>query len=136
MTQTTFLRFTGSLPETLSTLDNLKQLVVDSCRLSGPFPTTVLGNMPGITHVSMFQNRFSGPLTNAISGATSLVELNLGQNDLEDTVPMAALASLTKLRQLILVPNPRLLLPDEDQVADLRQKLPRTNICVSWKNYA
>lgn len=83
-------RFTQGLPETLTTLTKLRQIVADSNRLAGAFPSDMVGMMPDLTHLSVQRNRFTSELQGSISGATSLMDLNISANDLEGRlVPVA-----------------------------------------------
>ena len=76
-------RVTQGLPETLTTLTKLRQIVADSNRLAGAFPSDMVGMMPELTHLSVQRNRFTSELQGSISGATSLMDLNISANDLE-----------------------------------------------------
>jgi Leucine-rich repeat (LRR) protein len=73
--------------ETIDMLDN---------QLSGTIPSFIFEKNPGLSHVIVAGNSFTGPIPFEISGATKLSDLKLSGNQLTGTIP----SEIGRLEQL------------------------------------
>lgn len=51
------------------------------------------------------------------------------------SLPMGALATMRCLKSVNLLNNSRLMQPSPDEMDELRDALPKTNLAVAWENY-
>ncbi|KAL9308171.1 putative polygalacturonase [Arabidopsis thaliana] len=78
---------TGSFPQFLFQLPNLKYVYIENNRLSGPLPVNI-GALSQLEAFSLEGNRFTGPIPSSISNLTLLTQLKLGNNLLTGTIPL------------------------------------------------
>ena len=77
----------GQLPEgALAALTELSELMIDSNRIRGPFPSTI-GSLWHIRKLNMAYNHFSGPIPSSICRLKKLRKLLLQDNHLSGSVP-------------------------------------------------
>ncbi len=79
------------------------RLVLRSEALTGSIPQE-LGNLTGLTHLRLDENRFTGPIPSELGSLTRLRELNVNGNALTGSIP-PALGGLTHLERLWLNDN-------------------------------
>ncbi|RAJ93002.1 Leucine-rich repeat (LRR) protein [Larkinella arboricola] len=117
----------GTIPESLSSLTNLQQLLLDNNQLSGSIPTslgnltqlqslllnnnqftgsipTSLGNLTNLEYLYLYGNQLSGSIPESLGNLTRLQYLMLDRNQLSGPIP-ASLANLTRLKELLLQNN-------------------------------
>jgi Leucine-rich repeat (LRR) protein len=95
---TNLRNITGSFPQFLFQLPNVKQVYFTNSRLSGPLPANI-GALSELGELSLDGNLFTGPIPSSISNLTRLYLLNLGDNLLTGTIPLG-LANLKILLSL------------------------------------
>ncbi|XP_060202461.1 receptor-like protein 33 [Lycium barbarum] len=122
-----YTNFSGSLTESISNLQNLSRLELSNCNFSGPIPST-MANLTNLVYLDFSSNNFTGsilyfqrfkkltqldvshnlltgPLSKAhFEGLTELVNINLGNNLLNGTLP-AYIFELPSLQKLFLNGN-------------------------------
>ena len=82
-------QFNSTIPDTLSTLINLKQLELDHNLLTGAIPKS-LNTMSGLETLHLNNNHLSGTITNGFgSNFTSMVSLFLNDNLLTGAIPLS-----------------------------------------------
>lgn len=122
-----YTNFSGSLPESISNLQNLSKLELSNCSFSGPIPSTIAnltelvyldfsfnsftGSIPHLqqskklTHLDLSENRLTGLLSPAhFKGLSELVYINLAVNSLTGILP-AYIFELPSLEKLFLFNN-------------------------------
>lgn len=91
---------TGSLPQEIGNLSQLKDLQLWSNEIGGQIPPEI-GNLSQLTYLDLAPNNFSGSIPNEIGNLINLETLWLNQSGLSGNIP-TSLANLTKLRYLYL----------------------------------
>ncbi|MBA0601584.1 DNA damage-repair/toleration protein DRT100 [Gossypium raimondii] len=77
---------TGPIPESLSNLSRLKQLVLEDNSLQGNIPSG-LGRLSFLQTLSLAGNHFNGVVPLSLGNLRNLVMLNLGRNSLTGSIP-------------------------------------------------
>ncbi|KAL0447430.1 UNVERIFIED_CONTAM: Receptor-like protein kinase [Sesamum latifolium] len=93
----------GSIPDSISTLENLTVLDLAFNSFPGNFPTAVL-NCSKLQYLDLSQNLFVGNIPADIDRLKSLQYLDLGANNFTGDIP-PAIGNLTQLRTLYLYMN-------------------------------
>jgi serine/threonine protein kinase/Leucine-rich repeat (LRR) protein len=93
----------GTLPDSLTFLQNLEVLNLGYNSIAGTLPT-VLGSLTTLTSINLAANRFSGTLPTELAKLGSLETLSVSSNYLTGTVS-AFLGSMTSLKSLDLSTN-------------------------------
>mmetsp|Transcript_2054 Transcript_2054/g.4426 ORF Transcript_2054/g.4426 Transcript_2054/m.4426 type:complete len:532 (+) Transcript_2054:74-1669(+) len=135
--------FTGLLPDSLSALStSLQALYVGHNGLTGPLPCSALRHLTRLQTLDLQHNKLEGKVTDFFKRMSDLSELNLGFNALSGPMPFKQLGAFQqnkppnrRLKVCVLQPNPRMIQPSEDEVANLRRDLPVSNLTVAWRNY-
>ncbi|MCK5523998.1 MAG: hypothetical protein KAI83_12775 [Thiomargarita sp.] len=96
-------KLSGSIPESLSNLSNLKSLVLGSNQLSGSIPES-LGNLSNLQRLFLFRNQLSGSIPESLGNLGNLKSLNLSSNQLSGSIP-ESLGNLSNLEYLKLYKN-------------------------------
>ncbi|KAJ4845066.1 hypothetical protein Tsubulata_018281 [Turnera subulata] len=94
--------FQGSIPGEICILAGLQFFDLSENNLSGSIPSCT--NLPEISHVHLYHNQLSGPLTYAFFNSSSLVTLDLRGNKLTGRIPNW-INTLSKLSILLLKGN-------------------------------
>nr|WP_293840334.1 leucine-rich repeat domain-containing protein [uncultured Arsenicibacter sp.] len=94
---------TGTLPQSLSALTNLKTLNLKGNRLNGVIPAS-LALLSNLQNLYLFGNQLSGNIPASLSALANLENLQLSSNQLNGDIP-AALSALNKLKGLDLSSN-------------------------------
>ncbi len=81
----------------------VNHLILDSNNLVGPLPST-MGNLSGLTEVSMYQNQLNDSIPTSFASLTNLTNLVLSDNLLIGSIP-SFLGDFSKLVQLDLTYN-------------------------------
>ena len=89
----------GTLPSSIEHCRSLLELAIGNNQLTGEIPAC-LGTLKLLKILSLYQNKLSGPIPGALGELPSLEALALHDNLLSGQVPSAALARLTKLKDL------------------------------------
>ena len=92
----------GTIPASLSNLDQMKYLYLADNKLTGPIPD--LSSFTDLTSLALDYNQFTGEIPKELGERTSLQYLWLGSNDLSGEIP-AELGNLTNLQTLSLWGN-------------------------------
>jgi Leucine-rich repeat (LRR) protein len=115
--------FTGGLSEQISSLTNLEVLLLHKNQLEGPIPQNTT-NLSKLRNLDLAHNKFSGEIPQNIGNLTQLRFLSLSDNQLTGDMPESitqlanirviivsgnALRDTRALRQLLLLPNTRLI---------------------------
>ncbi|KMT09130.1 hypothetical protein BVRB_6g132370 [Beta vulgaris subsp. vulgaris] len=98
------LGLAGSLPESLTRLTELTQLILNPGVVTGPIPSQ-LGQLVNLRVLSLPHNRLTGPVPPSLLLVRGLHTLDLGFNQLTGRIPPSLLTELTQLRVLILADN-------------------------------
>ncbi|KAK9670072.1 hypothetical protein RND81_13G175000 [Saponaria officinalis] len=98
------LGLAGSLPETVSDLGELTQLILNPGMVTGPIPAK-LGRLKKLRVLFLSHNRLTGPIPESITELTQLHTVDLSYNHLTGTIPTALLTELTQLKVLVLAGN-------------------------------
>lgn len=98
------LGLAGSLPESITQLTELTQLILNPGLITGPIPAQ-LGRLVNLQVLSLAHNRLTGPIPPSISLLRGLHTLDLGFNQLTGRIPPTLLTELPQLRVLILANN-------------------------------
>lgn len=85
----------GTFPDLLFVLPNLKYVYIENNKLSGPIPVNI-GKLTQLEELSLAGNRFTGSIPPSISELTQLTQLNLGKNLLTGQFP----SGIKQLRNL------------------------------------
>ena len=94
----------GSLPETIGSLGNLRDLVLHHNRLTGPIPES-LGALRKLETLDLSANRLDGGLPASLGQCRSLEYLNVSSNRLVGEIPRGLFRHLRKLEALHLDHN-------------------------------
>ncbi|KAI3468175.1 hypothetical protein Pfo_024838 [Paulownia fortunei] len=94
---------TGSIPSSISTLENLKILDLAFNFFPGNFPTAIL-NFSKLQYLDLSQNYFAGNIPENISRLQSLQYLDLSANNFTGDIP-PSIGNLTQLQTLCLYMN-------------------------------
>ena len=94
---------TGGMPASIGELTSLRTLSLWSNALSGSIPAS-LGQLVHLRDLLLFDNNFSGPIPESVGGLIALDRLWLDFNTLEGPIP-ASLANLTQLTEFFLDAN-------------------------------
>ncbi|KAJ8448998.1 hypothetical protein Cgig2_004053 [Carnegiea gigantea] len=76
----------GAIPDTLSNLGHLTQLVLEGNSLVGPIPSSI-ARLPLLKTLILDGNRLRGPIPASIGNLKGLLQLNLGRNYLTGPIP-------------------------------------------------
>lgn len=87
-------KISGTIPQDIGNLTNLKLLYMDKNLLTGNLPDS-LGNLPYLFVLSLSQNKLSGQIPRSVGNLSRLSELYLQQNYLSGPIRVA-LAKCTK----------------------------------------
>lgn len=98
------LGLAGSLPNALSQLTELTQLILNPGLVTGPIPPQ-LGRLANLQVLSLPHNRLTGRIPATLASLTGLHTLDLGFNHLTGPIPPTLLTELTRLKVLILAGN-------------------------------
>ncbi|KAK7316545.1 hypothetical protein RJT34_00095 [Clitoria ternatea] len=93
----------GSLPDSISSLTELTQLILSPGIVTGPIPPQ-LGRLTKLRVISLPNNRFTGSIPSTLSSLVNLHTLDLSHNQLAGSIP-PSLTELTHLKVLILASN-------------------------------
>ena len=93
----------GTIPAELGNLTNLQSLNLLGNDLNGPIPAE-LGNLTNLESLYLYENELSGTIPAELGNLTNLQGMYLNQNRLSGTIP-AELGSLTNLESLYLYEN-------------------------------
>ncbi|MBP8591125.1 S8 family serine peptidase [Candidatus Shapirobacteria bacterium] len=93
----------GSIPETIGNLSQLRELYLGTNQLSGSIPASI-GNLTQLTGLYLDNNQFSDPIPETIGNLSQLRELYLFYNQLSGSIP-ASIGNLTQLTGLYLNNN-------------------------------
>ncbi|XP_076923154.1 receptor-like protein EIX1 [Bidens hawaiensis] len=74
------------IPNTLSSLSNLRSLKISGANLSGPIPHQ-LASFSNLMYLDLSNNSLSGPIPAFLGYMTSLIRLDLSKNRLEGVIP-------------------------------------------------
>lgn len=87
----------GTLPESFSSLRQLKHLAVGNCSFSGPLPASL--GMLSLTYISVRQNHLSGTLPDNLAALRDLNWFDITRNNFTGPLPdgMVTLTSLGHL---------------------------------------
>ncbi|XP_066367796.1 DNA damage-repair/toleration protein DRT100-like [Miscanthus floridulus] len=97
---------TGTLPDSLSTLAALTDLVLYPGRVSGPIPSGLGAGLRRLRLLSLAGNQLTGPVPASLAGLPDLHTLDLGGNRLDGAVPAGLLLpDSPSLKVLILANN-------------------------------
>ncbi|RKZ41194.1 MAG: hypothetical protein DRR00_31850, partial [Candidatus Parabeggiatoa sp. nov. 3] len=96
-------QLSGSIPESLGDLSNLRKLWLDSNQLSGSIPES-LGNLSNLSNLWLSKNQLSGSIPESLSKLSILEYLVLDRNQLSGSIP-DSLSSLSNLIYLDLDSN-------------------------------
>jgi serine/threonine protein kinase/Leucine-rich repeat (LRR) protein len=94
---------TGTLPDAIGIMTDLRFLSLESNSLDGTLPTT-MGNMKSLTYLNLRHNNFEGSLEGIFSGMSNLRALYIGNNQFSGPVPLD-LTTLGQLEDVILSSN-------------------------------
>ena len=89
---------TGSIPNDLGSLTNVRWLHLGVNELTGPIPEE-LGNLGNLESLWLWSNALTGPIPTELGNLRNLKLLNLGANELTGPIP-AQLGNLTNLERL------------------------------------
>ncbi|KAI7737382.1 hypothetical protein M8C21_024796, partial [Ambrosia artemisiifolia] len=78
--------FTGSIPSTISNLQQLQAIYLYQNQLSGQIPDT-MGNLSLLITLSLFSNKLEGVIPSSLGYCHSLLELYLNDNKLTGKIP-------------------------------------------------
>uniref|UniRef100_A0A7C9DUB6 2-alkenal reductase (NAD(P)(+)) n=1 Tax=Opuntia streptacantha TaxID=393608 RepID=A0A7C9DUB6_OPUST len=76
----------GPIPDSLSSLGHLTQLVLEGNSIIGPIPPS-LGRLPLLKTLILDGNRLRGPIPASLGNLKGLLQLNLGRNYLTGPIP-------------------------------------------------
>jgi len=93
----------GTIPESLGSLNNLKLLGLVGNQLSGPIPES-LGNLNNLQSLYLYKNELSGSIPESLGNLNNLQFLYLYKNELSGSIP-ESLGNLSNLRYLDLHEN-------------------------------
>eukprot|EP00934_Nitzschia_sp_Nitz4_P002388 Nitzschia sp. Nitz4//scaffold202_size38995//17650//21009//NITZ4_007631-RA/size38995-augustus-gene-0.51-mRNA-1//1//CDS//3329541381//2383//frame0 len=80
-------KFTGSLPQDASFLQNVEQLHLEQNQFTGSIPVSWWDNLRSVTHLGFAENQFTGTLPAQMLQLTALIEFTLHDNQLQGTFP-------------------------------------------------
>ncbi|KAL2340989.1 hypothetical protein Fmac_008929 [Flemingia macrophylla] len=91
-------RLKGSIPPSVTILQNLLTLNLSSNSLSGQIPPSI-GDLISLRNLSLSSNSFSGPIPDPLSSLPDLLHLDLSSNQLNGSIPsfISHFKSLTHL---------------------------------------
>ena len=93
---------TGTIPEGLSRMENLRLLSLQWCDLTGTLPAWI-GNANGLEYLALGNNRFTGTVPTEIAELTNLELLALDDNDMAANIEL--FHNLPNLKSLYLEDN-------------------------------
>jgi hypothetical protein len=93
-------QLSGTLPESIGQLPNLKLLELASNQITGPIPDS-LGNLTHLEEACFTNNSLTGPIPDTLDGMSSLLKLSFNENLLSGEIP-ASLGNLTNLTKFSL----------------------------------
>lgn len=79
-------KLTGSIPQSISKLKNLKSLWISHTNLTGSIPDFV-GRLKTLTYINLSVNKLTGPIPPSLSSLHKLGALFLENNQLKGTIP-------------------------------------------------
>ena len=99
-------QLSGTIPEELGDLSNLAFLSLDTNQLSGTIPEK-LGELSNLVYLNLFKNQLSGQVPEELGELSNLLRLDLSDNKLSGQVPekLGELGELSKLVDLALSNN-------------------------------
>jgi hypothetical protein len=102
----------GEIPDCISRLTELEDLLLGSNRLRGKLPSQAINHLTKLKSLSFFNNRLTGHLEEGIFGTlTNLKYLSFSGNRLSGNIPVS-LIRLSNLNQIWLDGNKDLVLPE------------------------
>ena len=96
-------RFTGSIPTSIGNLTNLRQLMLSGSELKGEIPATI-GNLQLLELLAISDCKISGNIPSELGTLTQLQVIALNSNQLSGPIP-SSLGNLSKLTSLGLNEN-------------------------------
>lgn len=96
-------QITGSIPSEIGNLTNLIRLILYNNQLTGIIPVEIC-NLTKLTNLELYNNQLSGPIPQRIGNMTNLVMLILFHNQLTGSIP-AEIGNLANLERLYLQNN-------------------------------
>ncbi|KAK7393793.1 hypothetical protein VNO78_22357 [Psophocarpus tetragonolobus] len=97
------VQLAGSLPESISSLTELTQLILSPGIVTGPIPPQ-LGQLTKLRVISLPSNRLTGTIPSTLSSLRNLHTVDLSHNELTGSLP-PTLTQLPQLKILILASN-------------------------------
>ena len=96
-------QLTGSIPASLGSLTNLRELWLGDNQLTGSIPAS-LGNLTNLERLWLGDNQLTGSIPASLGSLTKVHTLSLGGNQLTGSIP-ASLGNLTNLEYMPLSGN-------------------------------
>ncbi len=96
-------KINGTLPSSIGLLRQLEEINLEGNNLSGNIPAS-LGNLSVLRALNLSKNQFSGPFPVSLTSLTFLQELNLSDNRINGPIP-SQISAMTGLRLLNLNNN-------------------------------
>ncbi|MFA5443485.1 MAG: BACON domain-containing carbohydrate-binding protein [Bacteroidales bacterium] len=105
---------TGSLPENMGNLSELRRFLATETDFTGLLPAT-MGNLKKLTELRLAGNRISGTIPETWSGMSALVIFEVSGTGIQSPLPDGLFAQWTGITDLLLFDNPGLsgVLPQE-----------------------
>ncbi len=94
---------TGTLPESIGNLNELRYLYLNENNIGGALPAS-LWDLHHLVTMSLYFNQFSGTIPASIGNLQAIEQIDLSVNQLEGSIP-AELGNATNLSSLLLVRN-------------------------------
>jgi len=100
----TWCGLVGEVPPEVNQCSSLTDLALSNNTLSGSIPS--FHSLRSLKKLQLSRNKLTGPVPESLGNLSNLVALNVNENMLSGKVPSAALAKLTKLKELRLGSGP------------------------------
>ncbi|XP_074294167.1 uncharacterized protein LOC141621966 [Silene latifolia] len=98
------LGLAGTLPEAITELTELTQLILNPGLVTGPIPTQ-LGRLKNLRVIFLSHNRLTGPIPSSLVELTQLHTIDFSFNRLTGPIPPSLLTDIPNLKILILASN-------------------------------
>ncbi|TKY71779.1 leucine-rich repeat receptor protein kinase [Spatholobus suberectus] len=79
---------TGTIPQEIGNLKNLKSLALVGCGFSGPIPDSI-GSLKQLTFLALNSNKFSGTIPRSLGNLSNIDWLDLAENQIEGNIPVS-----------------------------------------------